>query len=248
MKALRQATRFELRKILLRKKYIVLPVIQGLLCLLAGLATLRSGVLSIGSFHLDAPNVSFTLLPLIAGFSLPLLICMLMADLFAAEFENNSIKAVLLRPVSRLKIFTAKNLAAGIYVLGNLLALCLLSIVMKLVLKGTLAMAGQAITAYAVTILPMLAMILACGCMANLIRNASLAMFACIGLGLLLAAASLLFSAAGAVLFTNYTGYYKIWIGGVMPWRVAATSTALLLSNVILFFVVGYLLFDNQDA
>jgi len=96
-----------------------------LTCLLS-IAIGSLGGFSKGLIGLSLTNTPLTVLALATGVILPLMIAMVSADLFTAEQENGSIKAIITRPVSRISILTSKVLAIVLYTL-LVLAVCLVT-------------------------------------------------------------------------------------------------------------------------
>ncbi len=114
----------ELQKILLQRKthvlalfLLVIPVAMAL-----GVSSFQQhiGVLAFGS-----GDFSVWILDCFTTLFLPLFIFMWVADSFAGEVDDQSIKIVLLRPITRFKVYLAKNLAIiSLVLLTLLVVLC----------------------------------------------------------------------------------------------------------------------------
>lgn len=122
MAVFRAALLNEIEKLSKKKKVSVAVVISLMTVVIGQLAIIgmRSGIGMRGAGSADFPllvlsAVSYTVLPLFTA--------LVAIEIFAGEFAQNSIRVTLTRPVSRLKIYTAKVLTIGVFILGNLLIL-----------------------------------------------------------------------------------------------------------------------------
>lgn len=116
----------EAQKIFLRKKTLVLFVITALIPVaLCGILSVFQN--NIGVIPINSSQFSIFILGIFTNFILPLLITMAAVDMFSGEFNDRTIKSVLLRPISRFKIYLSKIICIGIYIILNLLLLFLVS-------------------------------------------------------------------------------------------------------------------------
>ena len=113
MTAFCAAYRGERSKILRRKKYIVFLCIGAFICVLW--AVIGSAVSGLAERFVGvAINLTPTpmgVLPFFLQVLIPLLIFMGVTDLFTVEGSENTMKAMIMRPVERSKLFTAKILS-----------------------------------------------------------------------------------------------------------------------------------------
>lgn len=236
--------RNEFAKLLHLTKYKVLLVLLGLFCIGAGLA----GHLAKGFIGLSLSNTSIAVLPVITGVLLPLIISLAVADLFTAEQESGSIKALITRPVSRINIFTSKILTVVLYVIIALMLCLVISLVWSVLINGASFMTViEAIISYAVSILPMVPYVLFAVMISQLCKNSSstvmLTIFGYItvtGLGILL-------SGISPMVFTSYSGWYKLFIGAAMPITHILNATALLIAYSLIFYAAGTWAFEKRE-
>ncbi|MDR3120940.1 MAG: ABC transporter permease [Clostridiales bacterium] len=253
------AARVELTKILWRTKYKMLLFVCALLCVPAGLLSLLGVRTDVATFTL--PNAAFNTLSVFTAVVLPLIIFMLAADVYTHEIENKSIKCVLTRPVGRLTIFLSKAAAILCYAAIVLGLVFLVSASFQFLSSGRvldeasraftaeqLLEAGAALAAYALSVVPMAAFVATAAFLAVLIPSPSLTMFLNIVAYIALSAVGALSTEVGAVLYTSYTGWYRMWMGGGMPPLRLITTLLLLVSHIAIFLAGGYLLFDRKDV
>jgi ABC-2 type transport system permease protein len=223
-------------------------VLEIVLVTLLGSLNWQSFDISGTILKFDLPNLYFNFLPVLSTFLLPVTIFMLVSDTVSLEFENNTIKNIFLRPASRFNIYLGKNLAITLYVLINLMIVYLASLVLKVAYTMSFDSVLEGFLAYAITIIPLFAFVVFCSFVACKVKSSSLTMFLLLICYLLMAFLSAYSSAIRSVLFVNYIGYYKFFIGNILPIKYILNSTLLILSNVLIFFILGYLIFDKRDV
>jgi len=244
MKAIKAGVQNELVKMFSRRKYQVFLVLTGLLSI--GIGSL--GGFTKGWIGLSSSNTPLTVLWLVTGFILPLMIAMATADLFTAEQENGSIKAVVTRPVSRISILTSKVLAIVSYTL-LLLSVCLVtSLGYGLVFNGIgMSHIAEALIAYAVSIVPMLPITLFAVTVSQLCKNSSSAVMLFVFGYIVIFAAALVFPSISPMLFTSYTGWYKLFIGAGMPITSILNVLTLLVAYTLIFFSISTWIFEKKE-
>lgn len=238
--------RIEFQKIMWRRKYQVLLIIAvGYALAVSLLSTIG---ITVGPVTLSLPNVMFSLLPSFNSFVLPLIIFMLTADLYTYELENKSIKCVITRPISRFSVYFSKALAILCYVALLLGAVYVVTGIFQVISDRGIKTLGMALIAYLVSLVPLIAFIATASFISVLLSNPSLSMFLNIILYVLMKGAEMVWSNVGALLFTSYTGWYKMWVGSGVPFLHGLTTAGIILSHTLIFFVGGYLLFDRKDV
>ena len=244
MKSIKAGVQNEFGKLLHRKKYQVLLVLTCFLSIAIGLL----GGYAKGLIGLSLTNTPLTVLSLATGFILPLMIAMVTADLFTAEQENGSIKAVLTRPVSRISILTSKVLAIVLYTL-LVLSVCLVtSLFYGIVFNGLgISNIAETLLAYAVSIVPMLPLTLFAVTVSQLCKNSSSAVMLSVFGYIVVFAATVVIPSISPMLFTSYTGWYKLFIGAGMPIANILNVLALLVSYTLIFFAFSSWAFEKKE-
>ncbi len=244
MNTLYAGVRNESIKLLHLKKYKALLVLLSIFCIGAGFA----GHLAKGFIGLSLSNTPLAVLPVITGFLLPLIISMAAADLFTAEQENGSIKAIITRPVSRINIYTSKILTIVLYVLLALMLCLVISSVWSVLVNGaSLVSIIEAIISYTVSIIPMLPYVLFAAVISQLCRNSSSTVMLTVFGYIAITGLGILISGISPMVFTSYTGWYKLFIGAAMPITHILNATAILASYTLIFYAVGAWRFEKKE-
>jgi len=244
MKEIKAGVLNEAVKLLNRKKYQVYLLLTGLL----SIAICSLGGFKIGFIGLSSINSPLTVLSLITQFILPLMIAMAAADLFTAEQENGSIKATITRPVSRISILTSKVLAIVLYTILVLLVCLATSLVYSIVFNGMgVSNIAEVLLAYAVSIVPMFPITLFAVTVSQLCKNSSSTVMLSVFGYIVLAAASIILPSVSPMLFTTYTGWYKLFIGAAMPIAYILNVLVLLVAYTLIFFAISSWAFEKKE-
>jgi ABC-2 type transport system permease protein len=201
-----------------------------------------------GLVSLSASSMLLTLLTITTNFVLPLTIALAAADLFTAEQEKGTIKAVLLRPVSRIRVFTSKVLATFVYAVLFLSICFITSLTWGLVFDGILAINfTEVLVAYIISFVPMLPLILYNTAISQLSKSASgTVIFSLCGYIIMLVIGTV-FPNVNPMLFSTYLGWYKLFIGAVLPLSSILNGTVLLAAYTLLLFAVGLWAFERKE-
>ena len=247
MNAFIVSVRNTLRKIFGHRKYWVFYIISCGLVLFFTLFTQGGMRLNLGALSYSFSNGAFLALSVLSSIILPLLSFMLASDLFAMEMSDNTIKAELLRPVGKSKLYFAKCTGILTY-----LAMILLSSFMICLLISLFS--GWADKLVIILFAHIMSLALCCvfitfsSLIAVWTVNPSLTMFLCILIYIALTVFSNLYTVVGAVSFTSYYSWFKMIMGSVIPWRNVWSTLGLLLSYIGVFVIAGQLIFDKRDA
>lgn len=107
MKALILNTGSELKKLLIKKKYLVLTVLGAIICILRIGGNVLVSKITGGEVVIKS-NLIMEMVGFVFDILVPLIIFMAVTDLFASEVQEDSMKASLLRPLTRFKVMTSK--------------------------------------------------------------------------------------------------------------------------------------------
>jgi ABC-2 type transport system permease protein len=194
-------------------------------------------------------NLPLLMLSLYTFALLPLFMMMTAADSFAGETAARTLKLVLVRPITRTKVFASKVLAIAVGVAVQLAALWIVSSLAEWFVSGSGALAAwpDNMKAYAAAWVPMMAIGLIAVFIAQWFRQSTGAMALII---LLYAAAKLLPLALPQVSVWSvfsYTNWYVLWIGSGASIGKLTNTFALLLSYCIMAYTAGWILFDRKQ-
>lgn len=234
----------ETDKIFSRTKYRVLLILSGVLCILISVIAKFANT----TVNLSISNLPLNILSLFIYTILPLMIFMATADLFTSEQESGSIKAVMTRPVDHISIFGSKVLAILAYC-GAALGICFVigSIVAMLTSGMSPLDIVRTMLAYFISLLPMLTFILFSAFISQVVKSSSGATILSVFGYILFIAIGTVFPALYPVLFTSYTGWYKLFIGAFIPIRTVFNIAALLIAYSLLLFAAGGTLFRRKE-
>lgn len=239
----------EAQKIFLRKKTLVLFVITALIPFaLCGILSIFQN--NIGIIPINSSQFSIFILGIFTNYILPLLITMAAVDMFSGEFNDRTIKSVLLRPISRFKIYLSKIICIGIYIILNLLLLFLVSSITGLFLQGNGSLINSLLrgfVAYLTSIVPMLGIGIAVAFISQLFKSSSGALVVSIIIYIALTVLSRLFPGVSRSLLTSFSDWYLLWIGSSIMIEKILNAFIIILSYSMIFFATGFYLFDRKE-
>lgn len=236
----------ELGKLLARKKFIVFLALEVAICALVMLIQLALERISGVEFGFTV-NLRMTLLGFFIGAYIPLVSFMAACDLFSGEVSDGSLRASLLRPASRFKVYLAKSLAVYVVAVCYLAALFIVSAILELAFGSDLAGLFSSLGAYLLDAIPLAVTILMAVFLNQLVRSPTLTML--ISIVLLIAAyiVGLFFPQVGAMLFTSYGQWHNLFIGATLPFGAMMMKIGMLVGYGVLFFCGGYYIFERKD-
>ena len=235
----------EFKKLLSRKKTLVFLIITALVPALAAVLLSfvqgRIGLSSIVSW--DFPT---SLLTIFTNFFLPLFIFAAAGDLFAGEIEAKTIKLVLIRPITRFKVFLSKNISIGLFIAINLLIILIVSTISGLLLGAKIGLLHE-IKIYCAAFIPMLAIGIFASFFAQFFKNSSGVMTACIFVYIASKLVPFLSPKISKLILFNYTDWHLLWLGNTAGAHVIFSAFMFILSYSIIFYAAGFYLFDRKD-
>lgn len=245
MNKLAANTKNEFYKLISRKKYIVLMIIGIIICTGQLGGNILLSKLSGGEITLKS-NMIMSMLGFCTDILVPLAVFMAVTDLFAGEVQEDTMKAALLRPVSRFKVLTSKALAVfflgAMYFAGIFIACTVLQLI-----SGAPAPIGQSAAAYIIDLIPMFAVILMAILVNMLSKSPSLAMLLCICVYALFKYMNYFVSPFGQMLFTAYSRWHNLWLGSQLPFGALISKAGILFGSILILYTLSYIIFDRKD-
>lgn len=246
--------KYELRKIFLRKKFLNIIILEAVLITALLVFLFLNDRFSIflpdmnepTMFIFKIPNISFVVLSLFLTTILPLTIFMLVSDNISLEFDNNTIKNILLRPATKFTIYTSKLIAFFIYILINLIVIFVVMLIIKVIFGQNLRTEIQAFFAFLLTAYPMATLICFSAFIAVNIKSSSMTMFILTGIYIGTGLLSLISTNLRSILFVNYLSFYKIIF--TSSFSLIINVSLLLLSIGVIFFILGNMSFDKKNV
>lgn len=239
----------ETEKILRKKKTGVFLLVTVIIPI--GTALLFSLLKSrLGLLGLRATDFPLLILGLFTTLFFPLFVFMWTADTFSGEAGDRTLKLVFTRPISRLKVYSSKILAVGLTLLLFLVVLFVLSLGAGLIVGGArggwLTGFFNSLLSYGVAIWPMLALAIIAAFIAQFFNNSSGALAASILVYIGAKLLPVIIPQSARLLLVSYMDWHLLWLGHVSPEKLVY-SFLFILSYMIIFFPLGYLLFDAKD-
>lgn len=242
----------ELTKLMTRKKYIVFLFIGlAICCLWALIGSLISNAIlnASGGFTLNLSPGPIGVLPFFIQVLVPFLMFMGVTDLFTVEATDQTMKASLIRPVERWKLFAAKICAVMIYAAGYLICIFLFSSVFQALFGQVESIQSLLLSfvAYLLILVPLAVL----ACFAALIalngRSGTLVMFLLIMSYIILCVLPYVFPVLNELLFTSYLGWHRLFIGALPAPSKLINMLLIVLGYGTVFFTAGSLLFDRKE-
>ncbi|MBZ9686114.1 ABC transporter permease [Clostridium estertheticum] len=238
----------EVQKLFLKKKITVFLIITAIICFLSAffISSIQQKLVFVA---IDSVSFPLMTLSIFTNIFLPLFIFMTVAELFSGEVGDKSLKLVLIRPITRLKIFISKNAAIAIYIIINLAVVFVVSIFSSMLLNGKSGFnVPQIMFAYFIDVIPAVVLALFASFIAQFFKSSSGAIITCIlsfiGIKLL----SLFVSGINNIVFTSYLNWYSIWTLGQFNFLSIINTLFMVLSFGVIFFTIGYYFFDKKEV
>jgi len=238
-------------KLMSRKKYIVFLCIGAAICLLwTALGQLLSNfVMMHGGFSLTLGPTPMGMLPFFLQLLVPFLMFMGLTDLITVESADNTMKAMIFRPVERWKLYFSKILAVLTYSALYLTAIFVICTILNQVFGRPLRVAEilTALASYAMTLVPLAILASFAALIALMGKSSTLTMFMLLFMYMLLNVAPILFPVLNEMLFTSYLSWYRLWIGALPSASKLIHMLIIVLGYGVVFFTAGSLIFEKKD-
>ena len=254
MTAFLASYRNEWYKLAVRKKYWVFLCVGAGICMLwtgVGLYITKLSMQRFGGFpmKLNLMPTPMVVLPIFLQVLIPFLMFMGATDLLTVEGSENTIRAVLCRPVERWKLYASKILAVVTYAAVYLACVYAVSAALNLLFGRGLAPMDyfRAFVSYALTLAPLAVLACFAALVALLGRSGTLTMLLLLLLYMALKTIPAFFPVTTEMLFTSYLSWYRFWIGIVPGVSKSLQILATLLGYGVAFFTAGSLLFDRKE-
>lgn len=246
MSSLWKSTKSEFSKLLIKKKYIVLTIISALICFIMLGSNILIAKLSDGEVVIKT-NLIMSMLRYITDILVPIVVFMAVTDLFSAEVQEDTMKAALMRPLTRFKVMTSKSLAAFFLACAVMLAMFVICFVMQCVSGNGIGEAPMALAAYVIDMIPIMSLVAMAVLINTAAKGPTLSMLLCIVVYIFFKYLNIYVSPVGQMVFTAYSQWHKIWIGTLLPVASLLAKTGILLGSVLILYTLSYIIFDRKD-
>lgn len=234
----------ESTKLFKRNKYKTLLICIELLVIFIGMISNYAE----GYINISLYNFPLNILSIFTNIFIPLIVFMAVADLFAAEQENGTIKAVITRPISRNEILISKMISILLYITCILTVTFIISSIIGILFGRTQVIDIPVnFAAYIISILPAIPIIFLSILISQLSKSSTSSVMLSVLIYIIIMALGLIFPSISSVVFTSYTNLYKFFIGSQMPVKLILTVIGLLVGYSLVFFSGAYALFEKRE-
>lgn len=246
MKALILNTKGELHKLVNKKKYLVITILGAVVCLIRLGGNLLIAKISGGEVVIKS-NLIFGMLGFVTDILVPLVVFMAVTDLFASEAQEDTLKASLMRPLTRFKVMTSKSFAVFLLGCAMMLVMFAVCFIIQLVSGNSLSEAPHTLLAYIIDMVPILALVAMALLINMLAKSPTLAMLICIVIYVLFKYMNYYVSPLGQLIFTAYSQWHNIWIGSRLPLGALMAKAGILFGSILILYTLSYIIFDSKD-
>ena len=235
---------------LYKKKKAWVAVVLSLLVIVTGqtvIVGMRSGL---GLRGVGSGEFPLLVLSVVMNTILPLFAALVAIDSFSGEYAQNSMRIALTRPVSRLKVFTAKFGAVMLFVAAMLVLLLVFSLAAGFIFNANSASFGDLLgilLAYTVSLLPLAVLALGIILLANIFKNGTLVFFVSVLLFLVFKALALIFYSYSSLFLTSHLEWYQLFLMDSLLLGKILRQFLIMLGSGIMLFTAGYFLFDKKE-
>ncbi len=181
---------------------------------------------------------------------IPLFILTMTADLFPSEVAARTLKLAFLRPNTRFQVFCAKVAALAVGI-GALLGLLGMVTFICNVFAGTALSFSEGMSvfkAYVAAFVAMVALSALFVLISQFFKSASGFMVSAIILDVALKISPFLWGAMSTFSPTSYTDWHMLWMSHTVAVGKLWSTSLYLLSSCVLFFTLGYYIFDRKEV
>lgn len=247
MELFMSSTHNEFLKLLSKRKYFVFFLIEIAICVIAVLVEVAINKASRGTFQIGYMDLSLAMLTFFITVYIPLVVFMAACDTFSAEIQDGTIRAVLMRPISRFKIYISKVAAVLVMSIIYLVSLFLVTTLLEAFFSQGIRNFWVSIGAYLLDIIPLFVVVLMAAVVNQVTKSSTLAMFMLILIYALLMVAGIFIPQLSGLLFTGYLQWHNIWIGQTIPFGAMLSKIGLLVGYAAVFLSSGYYLFERKE-
>lgn len=232
----------EMERMLRKRKIIIFIILDIAICLLSILIInllKMSANINIGTI-----NMSTNILSLFCQFVLPIYIMLEAMEIFSAEYMNKTITNILIRPISRFKIYLSKIAALCTFIMMHLIILFFTTRILNL--SSNINIARLAF-AFFISVYPLTALSIIIALISQIIKNGFLGMLFSMILLLGLKAMEIFFTVPSAFVFTKYLNWYKLFTMNALSLKHITVTFLLITAYSIFAFTLGFILFERKE-
>ncbi len=235
---------------MVKRKKVVVVLIVSILSIVIGQLLIWGFRTGFGIRAANSSEFPLVLLPVFAGFILPLFTTLVAIDTFGEEYSANTMKIALLRPVTRFKLFSAKVSAIGFFVFLNLFIVMILSSISGLLFNAfyvTFLSVFNVVLSYILTLIPMMVLALFIVLLCHFIKSGTGIFFLSVGLFIVSHILVAMFPQYATLFITYNLNWYNLFTTGNYPIGKIVRLLALMSGSGLMLFTTGYYLFEKKS-
>lgn len=239
----------EIQKMFSKKKNIVLLILTFLITFSISIINLISKNI-IGGLLLKNSSLPITVLDFCTLLIIPIIVFMITSDSFSGEHSNGSINLLLVRPISRHKIYISKILSVSIFISIMLFIMFLTSTILS-IFSGSASeifsnLPSNLIT-YCAAIVPLTMLAIITSFVAQFFKSSS-GTIVIMTLGLIiLSSLKPILSSYSIVFPTKYINWYQNFSYSEFNFQLILNELMFIVSFMILSLSTGFYLFSTRD-
>jgi ABC-2 type transport system permease protein len=233
-----------------KKKKVIVAVAISLFAIVMGQLMVTVVNAGFGLRAVSGTQFPVLVLTLFSKTILPFFTTLVVIDVFSGEFSHNTMKITLTRPISRLKLYTAKICAVAFFVLVNLMIVMLLSMLAGLIFNsdsitamGTL----RVVLAYIVTLVPVMAFALIIAFLTNIFKGGTSVFFISVIVFIAFNGIAIAFPRYSSLFITSMFDWHSLWNVNTFQMSKILREFFIILGCAIMFYTAGFYLFDKRD-
>ncbi|TDF95137.1 ABC transporter permease subunit [Paenibacillus piri] len=238
----------ELMLMLYRKKTAMFFIFSAILPILMAFAlNSLQPVLGLVAVSRSFPH---QMLDIYTAVWIPLFILFNIGDLFPNEIASRTLKLALLRPNTRFQVYLAKVAALATGIAALLVMLGIVTLICNLFAGSPLGLTETfgIVKAYFAALVAMLALAALFIFVAQFFKTANAFMVFSIVLYAAAKLAPFFSSSIAAFSPASYTNWHMLWLSSTVSAGRLLTGSLFLVSSCILFFSLGYYIFDRKEV
>ncbi len=233
-----------------KKKKVIVAVIISLFAIVMGQLMVTVVNTGFGLRAVSGTQFPILVLSLFSRTILPFFTTLVVIDVFSGEFSHNTMKITMTRPITRIKLFTAKVSAVAFFVLVNLIIVMLLSMLAGILFNSdsiTAMGVFRVLLAYIVTLIPVVAFALIIVFLANIFKSGTTVFFISVIIFIAFNAITIAFPRYSSLFITSMFDWHSLWNVNTFQISKILREFFIILGCAIMFYTAGYYLFDKRD-
>ena len=236
----------ELQKLFMRPKYMLFLLLELLICLLSMFVNTAVIKLTYGDAAEAAAGIPVNMLYTASLMFVPVVVFIAAGDMFSGERYDYSLQVLLVRPISKMKIYVSKIMALLVITAMFLLGMLVSSFIMELAVIHTVENSLSVAVYYALNFVPLITVVLFAAFINQFSSNAGMSIFMCTVILLGVYALQVFVPFVENFVFTKYLIWHTLWAEQSSLIKLAQAGIVTAAYDII-FFIAGYFKFETLE-